>query len=114
MGAFPSVRGVQFNARTTWPSRISSARRTPGIVRQSGISPLRADTRSRRGVPSIGTGLDRNLLPKKTVLRVANTFMSYFFKFGKLQIYNIKRRLSRGGGNMADLGAGFDETWCKI
>ena len=26
----------------------------------------------------------------------------------------IKRRLSRGGGNMADLGAGFDETWCKI
>ena len=33
---------------------------------------------------------------------------------GKLQIYNIKRRLSRGGGNMADLGAGFDETWCKI
>ena len=25
-----------------------------------------------------GTGLDRNLLPKKTVLRVANTFMSYF------------------------------------
>jgi hypothetical protein len=40
--------------------------------------------------------------------------MSYFFKFGKLQIYNIKRPLSRGGGNMADLGAGFDETWGKI
>ena len=52
--------------------------------------------------------------PNAYVLRVANTFMSYFFKFGKLQIYNIKRRLSRGGGNMADLGAGFDETWCKI
>ena len=45
---------------------------------------------------------------------LANTFMSYFFKFGKLQIYNIKRRLSRGGGNMADLGAKFNETWYKI
>ena len=29
--------------------------------------------------PSEGTGADRNLLPKKTVLRVANTFMRHFF-----------------------------------
>ena len=60
----------------TRPSRISTARCTPGMVRQSGISPLRADTKSRRGVPSEGTGADRNLLPKKTVLRVANTWTS--------------------------------------
>lgn len=85
-------------------------------------TPLRADTRSRRNVPSVGTGLDRNLLPKKTVLRVANTFIGYFFKFGKLQIYNIKRRLSRGAGNRVwnlvqdsmKLGARSDGTWCRI
>ena len=37
------------------------------------------DMKSRRGVLSEGTGVDRNLLPKKTVLRVANTFMRHFF-----------------------------------
>ena len=52
---------------------------TRNVGRQSGISPLRADMKSRRGVSSEGTGADRNLLPKKTVLRVANTFMRHFF-----------------------------------
>ena len=88
--------GIQSTTNATRPSRISTARCTPGMVRQSGISPLRADTRSRRGVPSEGTGVDRNLLPKKTVLRVANTFIRHFFRFDELQIYNMKKRLSRG------------------
>ena len=75
--------------------RIPIGARSP-VHHQSGISPLRADTRSRRGVPSEGTGVDRNLLPKKTVLRVANTFIRHFFRFDELQIYNMKKRLSRG------------------
>ncbi|MBO5507254.1 MAG: hypothetical protein J6A00_05760 [Bacteroides sp.] len=70
-------------------------------------TPLRADTRSRRNVPSVETGLDRNLLPKKTVLRVANTFMGYFFLVCELQIYNKKGVWQEGWV------IGY-ETWDKI
>lgn len=38
------------------------------------------------------------MLPGKIVLRVMNTFMRHFLRLGELQIYNIKKRLSRRGG----------------
>lgn len=49
-------------------------------------------------------------------------FMHSSFKFGRLEIDNVKRRLSRGvdnrvwnlGQESMKLGTRFNETWCKI
>ena len=46
----------------------------------------------------ISSRLSFNMLPGKIVLRVMNTFMRHFLRLGELQIYNIKKRLSRRGG----------------
>ena len=46
----------------------------------------------------ISSRLSFNMLLGKIVLRVMNTFMRHFLRLGELQIYNIKKRLSRRGG----------------
>ena len=106
MNVFATLKTVFFGSKfLSAPVPSDGTPRRDFVSALNGLMPLcrtipgvhlAVDTRSRRGVPSEGTGLDRNLLPKKTVLRVANTFIRHFFRFDELQIYNMKKRLSRG------------------